>query len=183
MRSLSDLSSINLYFVLGPLFTGIPIEDQRICRRWFGSLLAAASSLLQCLAFVLLLRSKLFEWYRYCVQAKPFSVYALYEQERRIAFILVGLFMTLLIGQAIMGPLVITNVSFNCICDTTDIYPPVVFVWFVRFFTTSVGEQNELNVSIILQYYCMGCSLSHWGASVRQTRPSFFGNPRCENCE
>ncbi|KAF9043035.1 hypothetical protein BJ165DRAFT_1482378 [Panaeolus papilionaceus] len=105
------VQAINLYFVLGPLFTGIPIEDQRICRRWFGSLLAVASSLLQCLAFVLLLR-----------------IYALYEQERRIAFILVGLFMTLLIGQAIMGPLVITNVSFNCICDTTNIYPPVVFV-------------------------------------------------------
>ncbi|KAF9039120.1 hypothetical protein BJ165DRAFT_364666 [Panaeolus papilionaceus] len=113
------VQSVNLYLVMGPLFSNIPIEDPQPCFRWWLFLLLASSTLLECLDIVLLLR-----------------IYALYQKDKNIAIVLVGALAALVISQIIMGTLVITKLSFNCLCDSVNIYPPVlwlgVIVWIVQ---------------------------------------------------
>lgn len=60
------------------------------------------------------------------------QVYALYQKDKNIAIVLVGALAALVISQIIMGTLVITKLSFNCLCDSVNIYPPVLWLGYVN---------------------------------------------------
>ncbi|KAF8954657.1 hypothetical protein BDZ97DRAFT_438528 [Flammula alnicola] len=108
------VQSINFYLVSGPLWS-VDIPDT-VCKQWFMFLIIAACCLMAALDVILMLR-----------------IYALYLKDIRIAVLLVLLFCAQIAAEAVLSPRTILDVPFDCICDTTETHPNIIyfciFVW------------------------------------------------------
>ncbi|KAF9043034.1 hypothetical protein BJ165DRAFT_218090 [Panaeolus papilionaceus] len=113
------VQSINVYLVNGPLRFNIPIKDPRPCFRWWYFLLASLTVLLQGLDSLLMLR-----------------IYAHYKKDRRIAVLFISLLASMAICRRVTTVIFVRNFSFNCTCDTINVYSPIIWlgvvIWVVQ---------------------------------------------------
>ncbi|KAF8958805.1 hypothetical protein BDZ97DRAFT_2078450 [Flammula alnicola] len=102
------VQSINFYLVSGPLWS-VDIPDT-VCKQWFMFLIIAACCLMAALDLILMLR-----------------IYALYLKDIRITVLLVLLFCAQIAAEAVLSPRTILDVPFDCICDTTETHPNIIY--------------------------------------------------------